>query len=267
MNLCFSNTLSLNLTRFTKPDIRWHQSGKAKCSRAITMQVGNVKLPRPMLIFVTPDNFSKDLKRAITLSKTVLEGGTTLIQVRDRKATLQDIPSVVNALLSVDIPPQNLVINGMKPADVLAIHPSLGIHIKEKDIPEFLPLVKEEMRTSNVIGCAVHNTEIAKEAIDILNPDYFQVGTMFATQSHPGKLPEGPGLLQDIRQVVGNEVALVGIGGISNENVPIVMQHGADGIATVTLLSEANDVVEAASSLMEVSRREYQTAQSGSVTL
>lgn len=221
------------------------------------MKVTNTKLPRPVLLFVTPDNFSKDTKLAISLSKAVLQGeGTARIQIRDRNATLQDIPKLVHALLSADVPAENLIINGMKPSDILAIHPSLGIHIKEKDIPEFLPLVKAEMPKQNIVGCAIHTCETAKYAIDIFRPDYLQVGTMFATNSHPGKVPEGPGLLYDIRDTVGDDITLIAIGGICNKNVHVVMEHGADGIAVVTLLAGANDPAGVATALMDMAKHE-----------
>lgn len=218
------------------------------------------KLPRPILLFVTPDNFSKDLQRATDLSKAVLNGGATLIQIRDRNGTLDDIRTVVDAMLSCDIPPERLVVNGLKPAEVASMHLSLGIHIKEKDIDTLLPEIAETLPPSAIVGCAVHDVDIARRAVKIAHLDYLQVGTMFPTMSHPGKVPEGPTLLRDVRYAVGWQTALVAIGGIEDSNVPVVMEHGADGIAVITLLAAASNPAAAAASIMAVAQRAYQLA-------
>lgn len=221
-----------------------------------------VNFPRPTLVFVTPDGFSKDIKQAVTVSKAVLQGGTSLIQIRDRIGSADDIANFVDALLSADISAKKLVINDMKPHDVAAIHPSLGIHIKESKIGAMSSEVWAEMSDrKNIVGCAVHSQEAAEKAMRILQPDYLQVGTMFPTNSHPGKIPEGPSLLEDIRRRIGPGPPLVAIGGIADDNVATVMQHGADGIALISLLSNATDPSRAALNILETASREYYRAR------
>ncbi len=54
--------------------------------------------------------------------------------------------------------------------------------------------------------------------------DYVQIGTMFSTQSHPGKPPEGPSLIKAARQCILEEYAhsnilLLGVGGITEVGI------------------------------------------------
>jgi len=42
---------------------------------------------------------------------------------------------------------------------------------------------------------------------------------MFPSNSHPGKTPEGPKLLKEIRAAVGDSFNLIGVGGIEKSNV------------------------------------------------
>lgn len=224
------------------------------------MVMRSQRFSKPAIIFVTPDNFSKDIGKAIVLTKAVIDGGVSLVQIRDRKGTPDDIRTVVYALLGEGVSTHNLVINGMPPADVLSLNKGLGIHIKEKDIPMLLPAAKELMAPNAVIGCAVHTAAAAKQAADITEPDYFQVGTMFATSSHPGKIPEGPSLLDEIRNAVGSSPLLIGVGGIGPDNVNVVIDHGADGVAVLSLLASAPNPTVTAASLLNKCEIAY-TAQ------
>lgn len=216
------------------------------------------KFSKPVLLFVTPDNFSKDVERAVKLSQAVLEGGTTLIQVRDRKGEVSSIRNVIKALLSSGISATSLVVNGLSVEEVSALDASLGIHVKEKDIGVVLPSLRDKLSEEAVVGCAVHSAEIAKKALELCNVDYMQVGTMFATSSHPGKIPEGPGLLAEIRKTVGDATALVAVGGIEEVNIPTVIDHGADGVAVVTRLAAAEHPAAAASTVFSVVRESYE---------
>lgn len=214
-------------------------------------------ISRPSLLFVTPDRFSQDIPKAIELTKAIIEGGASLVQVRDRKGTSESIVKLVKSLIDANIPPHKLLVNGMAPEEVVGIDEGLGVHIKEKDIKKYLIQAKNVMPSNTIIGCAVHNAENAKAAVDIHEPSYFQVGTMFATPSHPGKIPEGPTLLKEIREVVGASPMLIGIGGIGEDNIETVIGHGADGVAVVTLLAAANNPTATATSLLSACQKAY----------
>ena len=69
---------------------------------------------------------------------------------------------------------------------------------------------------------------------------------MFATQSHPGKEPEGVGMLNNVRRQLQAEgldsVVVIGVGGIDASNCCEVVAAGADGVAAIRCLCLSSDV-------------------------
>lgn len=67
---------------------------------------------------------------------------------------------------------------------------------------------------------------------------------MFATQSHPGKEPEGVSLLAEVRQCLNAEglgaVLVIGVGGVDGRNCGKVMAAGGDGVAAIRCLCDSD---------------------------
>lgn len=239
--LCFQTSPRLSFS--CKNQHRLHCACTQRCRpkhRDVVLMSTRPVISKPILMFITPDGFRKDVDKAISISKAVLVNQATFIQIRDGQSTLEEIQLFTKELLSSGIPARNIVLNGLNPKDVYSIHQNLSVHIKEKDISRYLPVVKAIQPTS-LVGCAVHNTETARRILDILRPDYMQIGTMFATKSHPGKVPEGPDLLLAIRKLVGRTTALIGVGGVTEKNASTLIEKGADGVAVIRYLADADD--------------------------
>lgn len=68
---------------------------------------------------------------------------------------------------------------------------------------------------------------------------------MFATQSHPGKKPEGVEMLHDVRRQLQAEglghALVIGVGGIDASNCCKVVVAGGDGVAAIRCLCFSND--------------------------
>lgn len=214
-------------------------------------------LPKPALIFVTPNGFSQSYSRALRTTKDALAGGTSLVQVRDRHATTTELLNVTETLLSAGIPPSKLSINGLHPSEVLGLSCELGVHIREADIGEISTPARTLLPSNVIVGCSVHSVDSARRAMTLLAPAYIQVGTMFSTGSHPGKIPEGPALLRAIRQEVGTEQMLVGIGGIDRDNLAAVFENGGSGIAVISSISASQDAFGAASELLRICNESF----------
>lgn len=73
---------------------------------------------------------------------------------------------------------------------------------------------------------------------------------MFATQSHPGKEPEGVGMLSDVQRQLKAEglgsVVVIGVGGIDASNCGKVVAAGGDGVAAIRCLCSSSDAEEVA---------------------
>lgn len=84
-----------------------------------------------------------------------------------------------------------------------------------------------------LIGCAAHSVGAATRAVEE-GAGYVQVGTMFATASHPGKVPEGVALMREVRDALGDDAVLIGVGGIGPSNAGEVTGAGATGVAVIS---------------------------------
>ena len=72
---------------------------------------------------------------------------------------------------------------------------------------------------------------------------------MFASRSHPGEAPAGPGLMRQISEKC--RLPLIGIGGITPENAAEVIEAGASGVAVISSILAAPEPKSAAADLKE----------------
>lgn len=93
------------------------------------------------------------------------------------------------------------------------------------------------------IGCSVHSPQEAKEK-EKQGANYVIFGHVFQTASKQGLPPKG---LDELKQVVEQvNIPVIAIGGITPENVESVLKTGAQGVAVLSGILLAKDVVEAA---------------------
>lgn len=210
------------------------------------------ELPSPSLIFVTPNGFCKNRKIAIDLALGAVQGDVSLLQIRDRCAAAKEILGTTQALLAAGIPPRKISVNGLDPKDVGSVCTELGVHVREADIHRYVTVARNALSPGALVSCSAHSVESVRYALKLGEPSFIQVGTMFQTQSHPNKIPEGPQLLRDIRSAVGSSQPLIGIGGINRQNIKVVFEHGADGVAVISAISSSKHPREAASDLLAV---------------
>lgn len=135
-----------------------------------------------------------------------------------------------------------------------------GWHVKERELLQSSSELHQLLATRaprEIVGCSVHSVAAAELATHF-RLDYVQVGTMFATPSHPEKRGagalEGPALLRAIVETrptgVNTAPPLVAVGGISSErHVREVLAAGASGVAVVRRILAADDPGAAATAL------------------
>lgn len=206
-------------------------------------------LPRPAVLFITPDGFCSDEAAAVKLAKEALKGGVGLVQIRDRLASAELLHAVISALTRELGGTDRFVVNGPHALDVAMSIPGIGVHVREASIASETTDACSFVSNGGVVGCSVHSVQAAAEAVKHGPPDYIQVGTMFETRSHPGKVPEGPDLVRSVREVVGPSCMLIGVGGITAENATTLIECGADGVAIISGIAGAANPSEAAAGI------------------
>ena len=211
----------------------------------IALLTDALQLPQRPLVFVTPPGWAAADRRADLerVARGAAKGGASLVQLRDADASMDELQSaaaaVRDALQGTDC---SVVINGVE-------------HLPERKWRAVT------QRPNGPLGCSAHSVE-AVLAAAALGADYVQLGTMFATQTHPGKVPEGPGLATECRRALDELEAppllgvaldeldapplLIGVGGVDATNAATLIEAGCDGVAVIRGISDARDPEAAA---------------------
>lgn len=111
-----------------------------------------------------------------------------------------------------------------------------GVHLGQDDLPS--RAARPLLRRGMILGRSTHSVTQARAA-QTEGADYVAVGSMFPTSSKAGFELVGPALVKSVRPDIS--VPLVGIGGITPENVDQVILAGADGIAVISAVCAADD--------------------------
>ena len=144
--------------------------------------------------------------------RSAVDGGVSMVQLRAKEMPGGLMLSLAREMEDVIGGRAALLIN--ERVDVAAVAPAGGVQLGEAALSA--SSARQLLPAGSLIGRSVHSVEGAVQATSD-GADFLVVGTMFATRSHPGEEPAGPGLL---RQVAGRcDLPLIGIGGITPENV------------------------------------------------
>ena len=124
-----------------------------------------------------------------------------------------------------------------------------GVHLGQDDLPP--ARARPLLRPGMILGLSTHSLEQARAA-GAAGADYVAVGSMFPTVTKPDFQLVGPELIRALRGVI--RVPLIGIGGITPDNVADVVRAGADGVAVISAVCAAPDPERATRHLVEAIR-------------
>jgi thiamine-phosphate pyrophosphorylase len=191
--------------------------------------------------YVAPDE-------ALTATRSLLEGGVDLIQLRAKGHSLEIVSDLARRMFeqtqAAGVP---LILNDY-PALLREI-PADGAHVGQDD--QSVAEARAAAGRPCLIGKSTHSVEQALAAADE-GADYIGFGPLYATPTKPGRPAIG---LEDIRRVHELvEIPIFCIGGIKHENLPEVVAAGARRVVIVSGWLQAPDVsaaVRATRTLLE----------------
>jgi thiamine-phosphate pyrophosphorylase len=196
-----------------------------------------IELNRPVLMLVSDRTINEDRP----LTDGIIEAASesiTAVQLREKDLPASELLDVAVELKRSLPKHVRLIINDRM--DVALAAEADGVQLGVGSLPV---AAARRISTELLVGASVHSVDEAVQA-ERDGADYLIVGTMFATRTHPGKVPEGLALMQSIRAAV--QLPLIGIGGITEQNAPSVMASGADGVAVISEILGAADPADAA---------------------
>jgi thiamine-phosphate pyrophosphorylase len=178
----------------------------------------------------------------------VIEGGCRMVQLRDKESPSGRVLPLAERLLArARRAGVTFVVNDR--VDLAVAVGADGVHLGQDDLPA--RLARPLLRPGMVLGVSTHDVAQAHAARDA-GADYVAVGAMFATTTKPDFQLVGPGLLRKLRPDI--RVPLVGIGGITHDNVADVIRAGADGVAVISAVCGAPDPAVATRRFLDIIR-------------
>ena len=201
------------------------------------------KLTVPCLALVTDRSALGGLSLEEAVAQAV-EGGANLVQLREKDLPAAELLALAGKLRTVTQGRALFLVNDR--LDVALACAADGVHLPERGLPVAAArrLAGEEF----IIGRSVHGVAAAVRAQDE-GADYVQVGSMFASRSHPDQPPAGLGLLEAVAAAV--TIPILAVGGITAANVGDVMRAGASGAAVISAILGAPSPREAARALAQ----------------
>jgi thiamine-phosphate pyrophosphorylase len=174
------------------------------------------------------------------IARLAVEGGATLIQLRDRRREKGLQLEVARRLMRVCATPNlRFIVNDH--VDLALAAGADGVHLGQKDLP--VAIVRRKLMRQGIIGCSTNNVEEARRA-QADGADYVSVGRLFPTTSKEDIRPATLDTLRAVKKAVTIPVAA--IGGITEDNIDAVLGAGADMVCVIATVVAAPDPREAA---------------------
>ncbi len=183
------------------------------------------------------------------LSRRVVDGGATLVQLRDKTGStlrmIEEARAIKQALSRSFVP---LLINDR--VDVALAAGADGVHVGWDDMP--VADARRLLGREAIIGLSIKTAEqVAAAPLELL--DYVCIGGVFQTSSkdnrEPPVRPDGFAKLAALVRARAPNLPVGAIAGIDQGNAASVIAAGADGIAVISALSVTPDPTEAAKQL------------------
>lgn len=182
------------------------------------------------------------------LLAAVIDGGCRMVQLREKEWPSGRLLPVARRLRErCGRAGVTFVVNDR--VDLAVAAEADAVHLGQDDLPA--RVARPLLRAGMLLGVSTHDAEQARAARED-GADYVAVGSMFPTATKPEFQLVGPALIRKLRGEI--RVPLVGIGGITHDNVADVVRAGADGIAVISAVCAAPDPAAATRRFLELIR-------------
>jgi len=204
------------------------------------------KIKRLSGLYVIVDTQALLKRRHIDVAKAAIAGGARVIQLRDKMSTKKELLPITEQLKALCAAHDVLfIINDH--LDLLLAVDADGLHLGQDDLP--IKTTRRLLPVDKILGISTRTVEGAVAA-QAEGADYIAVGAMYPTPSKQAAQVVGVERLKQVRKAV--TLPLVAIGGINKENAAAVMAAGADSIALIRAVVQAEAPQKAAREIVNI---------------
>lgn len=182
--------------------------------------------------------------------KEAVEGGVTIVQLREKECETGEFVELARRMKAMlktyNVP---LIINDR--IDVALAIDADGVHIGQKDMP--YDTARRLLGNEKIIGLSIETLEELERANE-LDVDYVAASPVFPT---PTKTDTArPWGIEGLKEFCMKSVhPVVAIGGMNEQTIADVMEAGADGVAVVSAILDAERPKERAEALFRLAVR------------
>ena len=174
--------------------------------------------------------------------EAALQGGITMLQLREKQMNSSDFLAEAKLVKNLsDIYNVPLIINDN--LDVACQSDAAGLHIGQDD--GSIAVARQKLGDNKILGVSAQTVEQAQAA-----EDYLGVGAIFTTNTKDDALTLNLETLKAICQAV--KIPVVAIGGITAQNIHILLDSGIVGVAVVSAIFAQVDITTACQTLLHI---------------
>ena len=192
------------------------------------------RLSNLLFTLITDRNHCK--QPFIDTIRSALKEGVKTVQLREKGLATHELYSLAYELREITSDfKANFIINDR--VDIALAVEADGVHLGWKSLP--FGIVRKLLGFEKLIGISTHNRQEALQA-QSCGADYITFGPVFDTPSKAGLLkPTGVEAIQKLKKEIN--IPIVALGGINENNAEAVLDGGADGIAVISSIMQADD--------------------------
>lgn len=184
-------------------------------------------------------------KSVVDVIEQTLIGGAQIVQLRNKTGTREEVLEQAKALRILtrkyNVP---FIINDYP--DIVMETDADGVHLGQEDMP--IAEARRLLGPERIIGISTHNLNQALAA-ERDGADYIGVGPVFPTDTKPGRAAVTTSYVTEAARQVS--IPFVAIGGITLDNVDLVLAAGARRICAVSAIVGSDNPASVCRSFLE----------------
>ena len=189
-----------------------------------------------MLLYGVTDSSWTGKQSLMEQVECALRGGATCIQLREKHLGQEDFLKESKEMLALchryGVP---LFINDN--VEIARLSGADGVHLGQSDMDP--AQARAILGQDKIIGVSARTVEQAKKA-QAAGASYLGCGAVFGTATKTDAKVLDHGILKEICESV--TIPVVAIGGVNQENLPLLAGTGVDGVAVVSGIFSAPDI-------------------------
>ncbi len=176
----------------------------------------------------------------LEVASQAIRGGAKTVQLRDKLQSKTELLSIAQQLRNL-CAEHNVLFIMNDYLDLALASDADGLHLGQNDLP--VKVARKLLPIDKILGCSTTTVDQAIAA-ESEGADYIAAGSIYPTSSKETAKLIGLEGLSQIKQAIS--LPLVAIGGITKDNAAEVLAAGADSVAVISAILQAESPEEAA---------------------